>query len=506
MNWRSLAPTSLVGEFSSANKSRSLSNLAENIFSPKRRRDSCAVIEAGQGQRAKPQIVTIDGRAQEVWAEHWGITSHQFRRFLDECQQDIDWSDDFTIGEVVKRYVKPKTRGTGLGYALLVNAQAPKKVLVMISHAWGENALDFLHTLERSVDHHDALFICALSLYQCEDGVGPTIAEQLGCDPYESPFCRVLDHIREEGEEHGCLWRSRALIKSLPWVFATLALTCLFMPVLLQGCVPMQNYCAVGTCVPLMSFLPVYAWTWTFEPLEGMHRIFVRIGHVLGVCAILMQIGVVLLNRSKYWYRGGMVAVPNHNVEMYTRLWCVYEMFVAEAFTIPVRLARTLASVGPAASKEAKCSSQADRARINGQIEERGVEAHGDPNEGYKMVDRAIARISRTTLREAVTTEVLWGWPLALALMCCVRLVKKGLVTWWEEQVENASDRKWYERVRYLASHGRLGYDLYCAEVFEASEHAFWAWGLVLGVLLGYVLVIGSQQRRCLFLPSVGTR
>ena len=42
----------------------------------------------------------------------------------------------------------------------------------------------------------------------------------------------------------------------------------------------------------------------------------------------------------------------------------------------------------------------------------------------------------------------------------------------------------------YLASHGRLGYDLLCQEVFEASPKALWSWLLIIGTLLGYWIVL----------------
>ena len=42
-----------------------------------------------------------------------------------------------------------------------------------------------------------SLFICAFSLYQCEDHYGPTIAEQLGSLPQASPSQLPSDHGRK---------------------------------------------------------------------------------------------------------------------------------------------------------------------------------------------------------------------------------------------------------------------------------------------------------------------
>ena len=70
-----------------------------------------------------------------------------------------------------------------------------------------------------------------------------------------------------------------------------------------------------------------------------------------------------------------------------------------------------------------------------------------------------------------------------------MRLIKKGSIHWWEQQALQRHDA-WYERVLFLASHGRLGYDLFCQEVFEASPKALWSWLLIIGTLLGYWIVL----------------
>mmetsp|Transcript_42850 Transcript_42850/g.124596 ORF Transcript_42850/g.124596 Transcript_42850/m.124596 type:complete len:100 (+) Transcript_42850:1-300(+) len=99
-----------------------------------------------------------------------------------------------------------------MGYALLCNAACPKEVNVMVSHAWQENAELFVRRLERTVAPEDVMFICAMSLYQCEDRFGPTIEEQLGASASESPFRRVLEHIKQRGQSQGFRWRHRRLI------------------------------------------------------------------------------------------------------------------------------------------------------------------------------------------------------------------------------------------------------------------------------------------------------
>eukprot|EP00435_Cladocopium_sp_Y103_P021606 s1719_g5.t1 len=335
------------------------------------RKESVAIGGSDFTKTAKPQIVPAgEGRttALEVWPEKWGITVKQFARLLDECREDPDWSDEFTVADLVQKYVIPMTRGTGLSYAVLVNANSPKEVDVMISHAWAENALDFCRTLERSVQYEEPLFICALSLYQCEDNCGPTIAEQLGTYPQESPFHRVLQRIHDRGKEiekSGGWWRNSVVLVRIPWILLVISVTCVFTPVVIKGCIPMHTTCAYGTCKPLFEFLPIYVWEWTFKPLEGHMYAFVCIGHIVGVVTILAFLVLQILLRTGHLFRGRMVAVPNHNCEMYTRLWCVFEMFVAQSLLVPVKLANTLASAGEVNSANAQCSKVEDAKKID---------------------------------------------------------------------------------------------------------------------------------------------
>mmetsp|Transcript_49723 Transcript_49723/g.101085 ORF Transcript_49723/g.101085 Transcript_49723/m.101085 type:complete len:672 (+) Transcript_49723:68-2083(+) len=464
------------------------------------RKESVAIGDSDFPKTAKPQIVPAgEGRstALEVWPEKWGITVKQFARLLDECREDPDWTDEFTVADLVQKYVIPMTRGTGLSYAVLVNANSPKEVDVMISHAWAENALDFCRTLERSVQYEESLFICALSLYQCEDNCGPTIAEQLGTYPQESPFHRVLQRIHDRGKEiekSGGWWRQSVVLIRIPWILLIISVTCVFTPVVIKGCIPMHTTCAYGTCKPLFEFLPIYVWEWTFKPLEGHMYAFVCIGHIVGVVTVLAFVVLQLLQRTGHLFKGRMVAVPNHNCEMYTRLWCVFEMFVAQTLLVPVKLANTLASAGEVNSANAQCSKVEDAKKIDEQIRQyHFADEESDEDAGYEMLDEAIREVNNKAWSRAFFILVLQAGPLAFCLMCTVRLIKKGSMHWWEEQASHRGGVDWYHHVLYLASHGRLGYDLFCHEVFEASPKAMWSWLLILGTLIGYWVVLSCM-------------
>merc|ERR1712232_1132477 len=146
---------------------------------------------------------------------YWGITVSQVRDILDLAAKDSSWTSDKTMRDLVEGYVKPMTKGKGVGYALLKNMDSPKLVNVFVSHSWQENAEDFYQTLERSVQKDEIMFICAFSLYQCEDGVGPSIKEQLGKTPEESPFQRVLMQIQLRGNQKMAFWQ-----RSSHWNYA----------------------------------------------------------------------------------------------------------------------------------------------------------------------------------------------------------------------------------------------------------------------------------------------
>eukprot|EP00435_Cladocopium_sp_Y103_P028233 s1719_g7.t1 len=116
-----------------------------------------------------------------------------------------------------------------------------------------------------------------------------------------------------------------------------------------------------------------------------------------------------------------------------------------------------------------------------------------DEDAGYEMLDEAIHEVNNKAWSRAFFILILQAGPLAFCLMCTVRLIKKGSMHWWEEQAAHRGGPEWYHHVLYLASHGRLGYDLFCHEVFEASPKAIWSWLLILGTLIGYWVVLSCM-------------
>jgi len=343
----------------------------------------------------------------------------QCRELLEECRKDPAWKSGNTVYTLVEDFVKPKTRGTGMGYALLRNQSRPLEVTVMVSHTWGENAEEFVRTLERSAEPSDSLFICAFSIYQCEDGAGPSIAQQLGSAAFESPFRRVLEHIKVRGQAAGWRWRWRHLLRMLPTFFFMAALLLFYLPMGLAGCIPSLRGCAVGSVMghhdqhdPKTYFGAMCTFPrWVFH----YHHMETGMEAFLPASMFMLAISISLWATKERWlgsFRGRMVAVPNRECDLYSRLWCVYEIFVATSLGVPVELAHTLAPAGHCRAREAVCGNQEDTERIRGEIEAPRAQALAEKpavpqqlaasrswswsKRGYDSVDRAIRL---TTLR-----------------------------------------------------------------------------------------------------------
>lgn len=348
---------------------------------------------------AKPQVAN----GVPVRPSHWGIDRMQIADLLIRLRQDSNWNADNSVYTLVNDYIIPWTRGTGVGYALSVNMGQPQEVSVMISHAWCENTEEFLDTLLRTSAEGDVLFVCALSLYQAEDGCGPSIVEQLGEAPSESPFRRVLENIRtHEGQSKF----SHTLLKVTARVSAFLAVVLYYLPALIWGCIPGFTQCAM----PVTTFTAVsYVISWRWQDMGPNFYLFLPLSITFGIVAAVTR----MLMRSKAVYRGRMVVVPNRQGDLYARLWCVYEIFVAMTLGVRVLYAPTLASAGRVRTKAAKCSSEKDAERIRSEINDK---------HSFEKVDRAVFVTTRAARWHAGRVLLIYGTWLALFCTACVQV------------------------------------------------------------------------------------
>mmetsp|Transcript_80105 Transcript_80105/g.201539 ORF Transcript_80105/g.201539 Transcript_80105/m.201539 type:complete len:660 (-) Transcript_80105:367-2346(-) len=368
--------------------------------------------------QAQPQVLPGQGR---VWPELWGVTRAQIRQLLCRLRSDPAWRMDNSVYTVVQDYIIPWTRGTGLGYALMLNQDEPKEVNVMVSHAWGENAEDFFEALLRSTTEEDVIFVCALSIYQAEDGAGPSIEEQVGGNPSNSPFERVIRNIRMNGDQAGWRWRWRRTLKRIPLLSILLAIVLYFMPTILWGCVGTVSQCAkkrsheIEVTLLLQWFLPYTAdpvvsqWEWIRMP-RWWGMIFPCSSIALLVCGALCY----ACHRRFPIYAGRMVAVPNNEVDIYSRLWCVYEIFVARKAGIGVQVARTLAVGGMKSSKFAVCSSEKDTQRIQREIESTPM--------GYAGIDKTVYKTMHGAMWDAIRVAFVYGVMISLFRVASARI------------------------------------------------------------------------------------
>lgn len=329
-------------------------------------------------EQPMPQRIQRNGAWIDVWPEHWGMTMRQIRELMDDCKEDVDWHQSNSVRDMVRNHILPRTAGKGVGYALKINHQSPLEVEVLVSHSWNENAEEFVETLERTVRPDEVLFVCAFAIYQNEDDAGPTVSEQIGASMNESPFGRVLKHIQGRGRIAGWWWWPRRTLFILPGLCLLVALEIFMVSQLVCGGVPGPSYLYVleqdkgqicggwrsagsGTCFAtrwvvedLVSYCrPAFPLTWCFACLAG----------VVAIVLHLFQHRV---------YCGRMLAVPNYQDNLYQRLWCVYEIFMASQLKVYVGLAQTLAPAGKCKARTARCSNSEDEARIR-----RAIEAFG---------------------------------------------------------------------------------------------------------------------------------
>ena len=278
---------------------------------------------------------------REVWPQEWGITLQQCRNLMAAVRSSTEhsWSSDYSVEDLVRFYIKPWTAGTGLGYSLLANYHAPKEVNVMVSHAWKENAQDFFGTLERSCSEDDVMYICFLANYQHNDGYGPNVVQQLGSEPSESPFFRVLKTIETRGCASGggftLGWRQRKKWQNLCYAWLTGAMVLWCPAVVLEGCIP-----SFSTCYSLVTLFGLSVTLLLYTPLVNKYSVQVNTHHpwghweyrtlpsgfvpLIAVALVLAVAGLVLLLAIEYgkrgfFYNGRMLAVPCRETDLYSR-------------------------------------------------------------------------------------------------------------------------------------------------------------------------------------------
>jgi len=243
--------------------------------------DFCRPVEHSRSYTGSPCPQWCRGRP--LWPEDWGMSKEQLRNLIADSRARSDWNEHWSVRDFVQKVVIPRTRGTGLGLAALLNESSPLRVNTMVSHAWEENAGRFFDDLLDELQDDEVPFVCFLALYQPEDSCGPYIVQQLGAERFEdSPFVRVISHLSRY---------SRGL----------------------QRCMRLLHRPTFADCV-------FYVVTSPFLLLDVLFN-------------------MMTLNRR--WFDKRMIVVSNEELKadgcgLYSRLWCVIEVFSALLYHLPV--------------------------------------------------------------------------------------------------------------------------------------------------------------------------
>ena len=96
--------------------------------------------------------------------------------------------------DVNETFVKKWTQGTGCSLAVFMSKSSEAAAKFMLSHSWGEDVEELQQAVaafcnKKGVDYDAPLWFCVFSNYQCGDGAGPSIQEQIDMDP----FAKVIE-------------------------------------------------------------------------------------------------------------------------------------------------------------------------------------------------------------------------------------------------------------------------------------------------------------------------
>jgi len=110
-----------------------------------------------------------DGQAFQNGVEmgSWGVTLNQIIDLQNQIEKDWPsgkYSLTFTVNDVVDKYVKPMTKGKGVGYALLKNQKKTVKISVLVEISWVARFAQLVQTLkELNLDGEEGLWVRPLS-------------------------------------------------------------------------------------------------------------------------------------------------------------------------------------------------------------------------------------------------------------------------------------------------------------------------------------------------------
>ena len=168
----------------------------------------CISLETTRPDFLADAIPRATRRLQGSDPTQWAMTNVQLLELFNYMQSTQEYKaakearGHVCLYDVNSLFVIPWSRGFGCGVALLMNANAPLKAQVMISHAWAEDVEELVSSLSSWASRIQPLWdcdgvplwCCTFAQYQPEDGAGPSLQHQLSLDPFKSVIHSKPEH------------------------------------------------------------------------------------------------------------------------------------------------------------------------------------------------------------------------------------------------------------------------------------------------------------------------
>lgn len=150
---------------------------------------------------ARPEFITW---LQKKWKlqtsiapSKWCVNIGQLKDFVAQASKCQGLAANPCMYDVVDRLVKPRTRGSGLSWALQENPSG-LPVKWFVSHAWKESIKDFAQALYdfKVIQPEDGIWVCFLANPQTWPRT--KLAELLGTQAFHSPFATAMQSAKAQ--------------------------------------------------------------------------------------------------------------------------------------------------------------------------------------------------------------------------------------------------------------------------------------------------------------------
>jgi len=167
---------------------------------------------APPGMSSKSEVTIFMKQRQNRDPHMWTMSVQQWIDVIEhikglpsfkQVKNDKYFGSMYDVNELM---VKPWSRDTGCGLAVLMTKEMQAPAQLMLSHAWGEDLEEMEPAVQEycrvnGIGRHIMVWFCVFANYQPEDGAGPSISEQLKLEPFA---CVIKSpELRTENGGHG---------------------------------------------------------------------------------------------------------------------------------------------------------------------------------------------------------------------------------------------------------------------------------------------------------------